>query len=66
MNLKRKIESIGTPLKEWDITINYGIKTGYNEAFIITTEKRNCKDEREREVTSKLIRKMLRGRYKKI
>ncbi|WP_027327539.1 DUF7149 domain-containing protein [Helicobacter pametensis] len=67
MALKKKIESIGTPLKEWDITINYGIKTGYNEAFIITTEKReeilnNCKTQEEREATEKIIRKMLRGR----
>ena len=36
--LKSKIESVGTPLKEWDIAINYGIKTGYNEAFIIDTQ----------------------------
>ena len=40
-SIKRKIEAVGTPLKNWDIQINYGIKTGYNEAFIITTEKRN-------------------------
>ncbi|ECQ8564943.1 class I SAM-dependent DNA methyltransferase [Campylobacter jejuni] len=66
--LKAKIERIGTPLKEWyGLNINYGIKTGYNEAFIITTEKRNeilanCKDEAEKEHTAKLIRKMLRGR----
>ncbi|MBD5166378.1 MAG: class I SAM-dependent DNA methyltransferase [Helicobacter sp.] len=38
--LKAKIESIGTPLKDWDISINYGIKTGYNEAFIIDATKR--------------------------
>ncbi|MCL9822342.1 DUF7149 domain-containing protein [Helicobacter colisuis] len=65
--LKAKIESLGTPLKEWDISINYGIKTGYNEAFIIDSAKReeilnNCKDKSERERTSKLIKKMLRGR----
>ncbi|EJO1483414.1 Eco57I restriction-modification methylase domain-containing protein [Campylobacter jejuni] len=66
--LKAKIEHIGTPLKEWyGLNINYGIKTGYNEAFIITTEKRDeiltkCKDEAEKERTAKLIRKMLRGR----
>ncbi|EFB7039440.1 class I SAM-dependent DNA methyltransferase [Campylobacter coli] len=66
--LKAKIERIGTPLKEWHgLNINYGIKTGLNEAFIITTEKRNeilanCKDEAEKERTAKLIRKMLRGR----
>ncbi len=36
--LKRKIESIGTPLKkkEWGISIYRGILTGYNDAFIIT------------------------------
>ncbi|EAI4317235.1 class I SAM-dependent DNA methyltransferase [Campylobacter coli] len=67
-SLKAKIERIGTPLKEWQgLNINYGIKTGYNEAFIISTEKRNeilenCKDEAEKERTAKLIRKMLRGR----
>ncbi|EIN8285501.1 Eco57I restriction-modification methylase domain-containing protein [Campylobacter coli] len=67
-SLKAKIERIGTPLKEWQgLNINYGIKTGYNEAFIINTEKRNeilenCKDEAEKERTAKLIRKMLRGR----
>ncbi|ALF91114.1 class I SAM-dependent DNA methyltransferase [Campylobacter jejuni] len=66
--LKTKIEKLGTPLKEWyGLNINYGIKTGYNEAFIITTEKKdeilaNCKDEDEKERTAKLIRKMLRGR----
>lgn len=33
--INNKIERAGTPLKDWDIQINYGIKTGYNEAFII-------------------------------
>ncbi len=60
--LKAKIERIGTPLKEWQgLNIYRGILTGYNEAFIITTEKRNeilanCKDEAEKERTAKLIR----------
>ncbi|MFK0324060.1 Eco57I restriction-modification methylase domain-containing protein [Campylobacter coli] len=66
--LKTKIEKLGTPLKDWHgLNIYRGILTGYNEAFIITTEKRNeilakCKDEAEKERTAKLIRKMLRGR----
>ncbi|EAJ3932676.1 class I SAM-dependent DNA methyltransferase [Campylobacter jejuni] len=66
--LKAKIERIGTPLKEWQgLNIYRGILTGYNEAFIISTEKRNeilanCKDEAEKERTAKFIRKMLRGR----
>lgn len=74
LDLRDKIESVGTPLKDWDIQINYGIKTGANEAFIITTEKRdailkNCddlqKDERgmsERERTIELIKPILRGK----
>ncbi len=39
-SIKRKIEAVGTPLKDWDIQIYYGIKTGCNEAFFISTEKR--------------------------
>ena len=66
-SIKRKIEAVGTPLKDWDIQINYGIKTGYNEAFIIDTAKRdeildNCQSEDERERTAELIRPILRGR----
>ncbi|MBF4213254.1 type II restriction endonuclease, partial [Pseudomonas donghuensis] len=60
-------EAVGVPLKDWDIQINYGIKTGCNDAFIITTDKRNeilanCKDEAERKRTEELIRPILRGR----
>ena len=66
-SIKIKIESIGTPLKDWDIQINYGIKTGFNDAFIISTEKRNeilnnCASEEERKKTDELIRPILRGR----
>ena len=66
-SIKRKIEAVGTPLKDWDIQINYGIKTGYNDAFIIDTAKRdeilaNCHSEDERERTAELIRPILRGR----
>ena len=66
-SIKRKIEAVGTPLKDWDIQINYGIKTGFNDAFIISTEKReeilaNCQSDKEREKTAELIRPILRGR----
>ena len=66
-SIKRKIEAVGTPLKDWDIQINYGIKTGFNDAFIITTVKReeilaNCQTEDERKRTAELIRPILRGR----
>ena len=59
--IKSKIEKKGKPLKDWDIKINFGIKTGINEVFIIDQSKRdelisihNSADE--------LIRPLLRGR----
>lgn len=67
LDLRDKIESVGTPLKDWGIQINYGIKTGTNEAFIIPTEKREeilnaCKTQEERERTERLIKPILRGK----
>ena len=66
-SIKAKIESVGTPLKDWDIQINYGIKTGFNDAFIIDSAKRNeildsCQSEDERQRTAEIIRPILRGR----
>ena len=66
-SIKRKIEAVGIPLKDWNISINYGIKTGFNEAFLINKEKReeilsNCQTEKERKRTDELIRPILRGR----
>ena len=65
--IKRKIEVAGTPLKDWDIDIYRGVLTGYNDAFIISTEKReqilaNCASEDERSRTAEIIRPILRGR----
>jgi len=59
--IKEKIERVGTPLKDWDIQINYGIKTGFNEAFIIDGTKRQeliAQDPKSDE----LIRPILRGK----
>ena len=66
-SIKKKIESVGTPLKDWDINIYRGVLTGCNEAFIIDTAKRdeilaNCQTEDERQRTAELIRPILRGR----
>ncbi len=66
-SIKGKIEAVGIPLRDWDIQINYGIKTGYNDAFVITTDKRdeilaNCQNDEERARTSEIIRPILRGR----
>ena len=66
-SIKTKIEAVGIPLRNWGIKINYGIKTGCNEAFIIDDSKRNeilskCISEDERIRTDKIIRPILRGR----
>ncbi|MFN3589348.1 MAG: Eco57I restriction-modification methylase domain-containing protein, partial [Spirosomataceae bacterium] len=60
-SIKAKIEKIGKPLKEWDVKINYGIKTGYNEAFIIDGKIKDeliAQDARSAEI----IKPILRGR----
>ena len=67
LSIKRKIESVGKPLKDWDIKIYRGILTGCNEAFIIDGAKREeilnkCRSAAERERTDALIRPILRGR----
>ncbi len=67
LNLRDKMESVGTPLKDWDIQIYRGILTGANEAFIIPTEKREeilnaCKTQEERKCTEALIKPILRGK----
>ncbi|GHR66016.1 hypothetical protein VN0614_06090 [Helicobacter pylori] len=67
LDLRDKMESIGTPLKDWDIQIYRGILTGANEAFIIPTEKRDailnaCKTQEERKRTEALIKPILRGK----
>ena len=66
-SIKRKIEAVGTPLKDLNIQINYGIKTGCNEAFIIDEARRTeilswCRDMAERKRTEQIIRPILRGR----
>jgi hypothetical protein len=60
-SIKLKIEAVGVPLKDWDIQINYGIKTGFNDAFIISGAKREeliAADPKSAEI----IRPILRGK----
>ena len=60
-SIRQKVETYGTPLKDWDIRINYGIKTGCNEAFIIDEATRDqlvAEDPKSAEI----IRPVLRGR----
>ncbi len=56
-----KMESIGTPLKEWDVSIYYGIKTGYNPAFIIDTATRDRLIATDPS-SSEILKPILRGR----
>ena len=67
MNLKQKIEHIGKPLKEWDISIYRGILTGYNKAFIIdngTKEALIKQDPKSSEIIKPLLRGKDISRYK--
>lgn len=60
--IKQIIEKQGVRLEKWAVKINYGIKTGYNEAFYISTEQRDdfiAHDPR----CADLIVPLLRGRY---
>lgn len=59
--IRAKIERIGTPLRKWDISINYGIKTGFNEAFIIDGNKRKELIEKDPK-SEEIIQPVLRGR----
>ena len=59
--IKTRIEQVGPPLKDWDISINYGVKTGFNEAFIIDGKKKDeliAADPKNAEI----IKPILRGR----
>ncbi|EFI47720.1 type IIS restriction endonuclease [Segatella oris C735] len=63
-SIKKKIEAVGTPLRDWNINIYRGVLTGCNEAFIINTEKRdeilaNCQTDDERTRTAELIRPIM-------
>ena len=60
-SIKDKISSIGVPLKDWNIHINYGIKTGLNEAFIIDSATRDALISADPK-SAEIIRPILRGR----
>ena len=65
-DLKIKIDKLGKPLEDWDININYGIKTGFNKAFIINKEGRDkilngCSNNEEKIQTENLIKPVLGG-----
>ena len=58
-SVKVKIEAVGTPLKDWDVDIYRGVLTGYNEAFIIDTAKRDeliAQDSKSTEIIKPILR----------
>ena len=56
-----KMLAKGMPLKEWDVRINYGIKTGFNQAFIIDNGTREELIEQDPK-SAEIIKPLLRGR----
>ena len=68
LKVKEKIDTIGKPLGDWNIEINYGIKTGLNDAFIIDKEKYDelvKKDRKNKELLVPLLRGRDINRYSK-
>lgn len=69
-SIREKINTYGVALKDkkkWRISINRGILTGLNDAFIIQTEIRDniinsCESENEKIATEDIIRPIIRGR----
>ena len=61
LDLREKIFNQGTLIKNLDIKINYGIKTGFNKAFIIDENLKN-KLIKEDSNNKEIIKPILRGR----
>lgn len=61
LKIKNKVCKSAIPLKDWDIQINYGIKTGLNEAFFIDSSTRE-RLVSESASSSQLLKRLLRGR----
>ena len=60
--IKTLVEEQGIALGKWDIQIDYGIKTGNNDAFYLTTEQRDALIA-EDPLCEGLLVPLLRGRY---
>ena len=60
-SILKKMNTVGTPLKDWDISINRGVLTGFNEAFIIdgATKEALIKEDKK---SAEIIKPILRGR----
>ncbi|MCB9310702.1 MAG: Eco57I restriction-modification methylase domain-containing protein [Lewinellaceae bacterium] len=61
LRISKSFEKYGKQLKDWEIKINFGIKTGFNDAFIFDQAKRDelvAEDPKADEI----IRPILKGR----
>ena len=56
-----KVLSRGVPLREWEVLVNYGVKTGYNAAFIIDEVTRASLIAEDPQ-SADILRPILRGR----
>ena len=56
-----KVKTKGMPLKDWDVSINYGIKTGLNTVFIIDYATREALIKKDPK-SADIIKPVLRGR----
>ena len=61
LKIKEKVSSQGISLTDWDVKINYGIKTGFNEAFVIDSKKREGLIEIDPN-SNNFIKPLLRGK----
>jgi len=61
INIKNKLEKKGLPIEKWDLELNRGIVTGFNEAFIINYEQKE-KLIRDDYKSIDVIKPILRGR----
>lgn len=66
-HVKSKIEQVGVALKKWNVSINRGVLTGLNKAFIIDGKTKNeliLADSRSVEIIKPLLRGRDVKRYK--
>ena len=56
-----KMETIGTPLKDWDVSIYRGVTIGLNDAFIIDNETKEALIDEDPK-SAEIIKPVLRGR----
>ena len=59
--IKRKIDRVGTPLKEWDVSIYRGVTTGLNDAFVIDDATRQALITEDPN-SAEILKPVLRGR----